>query len=735
MADLNKPLDLNQVNDYLTSLMVLQKAEANNELDPYFKGIANQLGETTAKNPPFDMISKAFSAENALDIKLQYADYWEQIHGQVKAVDMSSKLAVAGYSADEIDSIPPEMVQHFATVDVFQEHFPSKDKEDSLMARLANGKDALFDALNSEGGKKAMTAISLGISIGTGAIVTRMALRGGAYIASQIIQNESVQDFASKMQHRVGGYLERMGVPTSVIGKKFLDFKENAKAVLASDAFQRYGKPSLALAGIAMGALMLGEVNHEKVIDLATNGFNKTVDLASAGVELGAQGAHVANDTIKSMAESIIETGGKAAVFVVDASSSAVDSVAQFGHEAAVAIEGGVRSSVEFVADTAVGAVHAAGTGVIVGGQALVHGVEAGAELVTAASGQALDALHSAGAYAAEAVSSGYDTVHDAAVAATDSTVEAANSATQYVAETASSAYDATANGLAGAVDSTRHFVGDGLHSLGDHVRGAGDMVAGTEVHAPADTIASANIDSSNSTADQILGDRKEMTDVVAPDATVDVPNNPAGSSAQTDTHVIQKHESLWKIAENEFHENGVNPTQGQIQVAAKALYEANKDSIGADWNLIHEGKSLNINPELFAVHHAADTHVVATAVAPSTPTNDLDVLSKMLGNQSSFPSNLVMSDDQAHKMLMDAGIGSHHDAYAGADANSAIAGRNTMADSEVVSHVATEKHGALQDRVSQLLHSDSALPVNKASWKAAVDKIYEADVTPSPGS
>ncbi|MDT8925491.1 LysM domain-containing protein [Pseudomonas taiwanensis] len=694
------------MNDYLTSLMVLQKAEANNELDPYFMGIADQLGKNTAANAPFELISKSFSPANSLDIKLQYGDYWEQIHGQVKAVDMKSKLAIAGYSAEEIDSLPPEVVQHFATVDVFQEHFPTADKNDSLLTRLTNGKDALFDALNSEGGKKTLTAISLGISIGTGAIVTRMALRGGAFVASQIIGNESVQAFAAKMQSRVGNYLERMGVPTGSIAQKFQDFKDNARAVMASDTFQRYGRPSLALAGIAMGALMLGDFNHEKALDLATNGFNKTVDLASAGVELGAQGAHAANEGIKLAGEAVLEASSKAADLVADASVAAYDSVAQFGSDAAHALSGGVGTTMDFVADTAVDAFRAAETGVIVAGKALIHGVEAGAELV------------------ADGASAAYDAASYVAATAVQGSTEAASAASEYVA----SAYDATANGLASAVDSGRQFVGDGLHAVGDHIRGAGDLVADTDAPSAANDALVAKADAGSST--NLFDQKSQLTDADMPVPTEGVSG--VSPEAVHQPYVIQKNDTLWGIAEDNFRANGVEPTQTQILHAAEGLYAANKDSIGADWNYIQTGKTLDIDPALFAVAPTHEVSHVAEVVAPATPVSDLESLSKLLGSSGSFPSSMVMSDEQAHQIIRDAGLGA--DIPVAAPIEKIIDAKSLAAESAALNAPAvppTISTAALQDKVKSIM-SDEPAGLSGSSWREAVDKLRAPDDSPS---
>lgn len=627
MANLDKPLDLNQVNGYLMSLMVLQKAEANNELDPYFKGIADKLGKNGQSNAPIELLSKSFSPENTLDIKLQYPDYWEQIHSEVKAVDMSAKLATAGYTADEIESLPIEVLQHFATVDTFQDHFPAADKDEGLLARLANGKEALFDALNSDGGKKALTAISLGISIGTGAIVTRMAIKGGAWVAGQIIANESVQDFASKMQTRMGSFLERMGVPTGTIAQKFSDFKENAKGVMASETFQRYGKPSLALAGIAFGAMMLGDFNHDKVVDLATNGFNKSMDLASAGVDLGVQGAHAANEGIKAAGETILEYGSKAAGLAVDAGVAAVDSVAEFGSDAATAVSGGFGTTGEFIADTAVGAYRAAVGGIVVAGQGLIHGAEAGVELLSDGAG-----------YVAET-----------AKAATVNTVEALGSASEYVTSAAS-----------GAVESGRHFVGDGLNTVGEHIKGAGEVVAGVTPEVPHDELIAGTDDITS------VYDEQQVTANRAPEVPTTISDSnpvysgsdvsPAGQVSQQ-MHHIEKGESLWKIAKEQFALQGVDATNGQILEATKSLYEANKDLIGSNPDLIFAGNDLRVDPALFAPQHVADVPVLQAA-PEAVPSNELSDLSKMLGGAGSFPSSMVFSEDQAHQIVESAGIG-----------------------------------------------------------------------------
>jgi len=702
VTDLKKPLDLEQVSDYLTSLMVLKQVEAENDLDPYFKHIADT--ETSADKAPISLISKGFTPENALEVKLLYPDVWKTIHDQVKERNMKSQLVTAGYSEIDIDSIPDNVIQHFATVDVFEEHFPDKDHQKrSLIVRLREGKDELFEALNSEAGRKTLSAVSLGISLATGGIVTRLALRGGAFVAAQIIQNESVQDFAGKMQNRMTNFMERMGVPTGVIGKRLLEMKENAKHVLASDTFQKYGKPSLALAGIAFGVMLLGEVNHDKLIDLASTGLNKSIDVASTGLDLGLQGAHAANEGLKSVAEFAIDAGSTGLHATGEALSTAADVTVEAGSvvasavadsavaaydvagDAIVAAPGFIADAAStvyhatgdaivaapgFVADAASTVYHATGDAIVAAPGFVADGVSTAYHTTTDAlieGGRAVvDGATVAGEYVADVAVNAYDVTGHAIVAGSDAVVDGVKTAGVYVADTAVGAYDATGDAIVSATAASRNFVADSMHGLANQLNGAGDYVAVNDAHSNLhDAVVPAG-------HEQLVAGKSDLSTVAynehedianrAPEAAAPVAANPAASTpvvAQTDSsvvvpasnaepvvHHIEKGESLWKIAKDQFEANGVHATNGQIQEATKALYEANKELIGSNPDLIFAGKSINIDPNIFephAVTPAVSAPHVDGAIAARTPDADLAELNRLLGNNGSFPSSMVV--------------------------------------------------------------------------------------------
>jgi hypothetical protein len=673
VTEVKKPLELEQVNDYLISLMVLKEIEAENDLDPYFQQIAQDMGKTSANAAPIELISKGFTPQNVLEVKSLYPDVWKTIHDQVKERDMKSKLVTAGYSEIDIESIPDNVIQHFATADVFEEHFPDKDHQKrNLIVRLREGKDDLFEALNSEAGRKTLSAVSLGISLATGGIVTRLALRGGAFVASQIIQNESVQEFAGKMQSRMTNFMERMGVPTGVIGKRLLDMKENAKHVLASDTFQKYGKPSLALAGIAFGVMMLGEVNHDKLIDLASTGFNKSIDVASTGLDLSAQAAQVANDGIKSAAAYVVEAGSAGLHATGEALSTAADATVDAGSVVASAVADSAVAAYDaagdaivaapgFIADAASTVYHATGDAIVAAPGFIADGVSTAYHTTTDAlidGGRVVvDGAKVAGEYVADAAVNAYDVAGHAITTGSDAVVDGVKTAGVYVADTAVGAYDATGEAIASATDAGRNFVADSMHGLANHINGAGDYIAvNHETPAPAGheqmvagkTDMPVQFDDKPNMANRgpEIGDSaaNPASNAPAPAEEIVPPATPA--PGVTTAHHIEKGESLWKIAKEQFEANGVHATNAQIQEATKALYEANKDLIGSNPDLIFAGKSINIDPSIFEPHSAVTPVVSAphvdAAIAARTPNADLAELNKLLGNNGSFPSSMV---------------------------------------------------------------------------------------------
>lgn len=513
MTDNNKVQELSEVNDFLISLMILKEAEQANQLDPFFKGMGSELGATHAFKPPYAMVSASFTQQGVEQSKKTYPDLWAKIHEEISTKSVKDKLHnEAGYSLDEIREIPDDILRNFAVVERFEQEFPdAESKKYPLADRLRDGRDQLLEAISSKAGQNVLTAVSLGISFATGGIVTKLAVKGGVFVASQIVKNEAVQDFASKFQERAGQYLEKIGVPTRSIAERFGAMKDSIKGVLNSPTFQKYGKPSLALAGVAIGALMLGEVNHEKLEDLASSGFAKGADLAHAGMDLGSH--------------------------AVDAVSNV--SMADVG---------------DWVSMNAKQAVHITG-----------------------------DFLEDAK----------YD-VRDFAYTLTHNPGELVASASQGIKEAAVS----TGDTLASAADSGRQSIAHGLNKASEYVTsiGAGDVDPGAH---PV------------SVSNQGVPDDLAPVQATEPAAVV-----PAAAS---NTHHIAKGESLWKIAHDQFVANGVEPTNSQIQEASKALYEANKEAIGANPDLIFAGRSIEIDPQIFGAHHAPDV----SAPAPVAPVHE----------------------------------------------------------------------------------------------------------------
>lgn len=399
--------------DYLVALMVLKEVEAQNELDPLLHSLKGRLDKSKVGANPYHLLNTTFSQEAIVESKAAYAEIWEHLHKEIREANIKATLPHAGYSQSEIDSIPDEVIQHFNTVAVFEEKFPDEgSRKFPLVERLKVGKDVLFDALASDKGKAALSAASWGISLATGGIVTRLAIKGGAALASRLIENESVHSFASKVQQRVTNFMQRSGVPTGAIASHFRDFKDNAKSVIASPTFQRYGKPSLALAGIALGAIMLGDINHDKIVELASGGLNKGADLASAGATAAA-----------------------------DLAQSGVDLAVEGAHA--------VKDGAGFVADQALYAVKDTGRFIADGAVSMWNDPVA--------------TLHDIAGGTVDVAKSGYESATAALGGAADSVVNAAGGAV-----------DSVTNAAGEAVDTSRQFVADGFHKTADLVAGVG---------------------------------------------------------------------------------------------------------------------------------------------------------------------------------------------------------------------------------------------------------------------
>lgn len=521
-------INTNDFSDYLKALMVLQRAEEQNELDAYFRVLAKKFAkEPRDEKAPFSLVNTVFSPESIAEVKSAYADIWKEIHAEIEERNKASgdALTAAGYSEAERAQFSPALQHHFDTVRVFEERFPTAENQDrSMVVRLWDSKDQLFDALASPGGKKALEAAGWAVSLATGGIVTKLAFRGTGYLASQLAQNEAVQNFAAKMQGRIGSFLERTGVPTGVIAARFAGMKENAKAVLESPTFQRYGKPTLALAGVAMGVMMLGEVNHDKIVELANTGFTKATDLASTGLELGSQG------------------------------------------------------------------VQYAASGIAAGADAIANGVSAAVEAVEHGTSAALSSVANAGSVGASYINQATDLVADLAVHGYDA-------ATTAVSDTANSVTTAVGDGITQA----RESLADGLHGLAAQIS--------PEQHSYA---AATGLDE-------------------APEAPA-VASAPVAPAAPAVTSVVvAKGDSLWKIAEAQFEANGIDPTNAQIQAAAKDLYEANRDVIGANADRIFPGQALKVDPAIFGVEPVA--HVPAAPVVPAAPIPVTSALHEKVAN------------------------------------------------------------------------------------------------------
>ncbi|MBB4861259.1 hypothetical protein HNP46_000070 [Pseudomonas nitritireducens] len=568
-TDLNPDIDvsLHDSKRYMQYLMVIRELERQGRFEELLQAVMRQ--EKNRKDPR-SVFETLFQDESIAESQAMFEDVWTAVAKQANDFPINSYLeGRAGLTQEEIGKLPAEFTDFLKTTGAFEEAFPDASRP-LLGARVAAVRDNIVHFLNSEHGHKALNVAALGIACASGTIVTKIGFKAGVYLARKLGENESVRSLAKTLADKITDSLEKQGVPTSKIADKFAEMKETAAAIFGSETFKKYGVPTIALAGLCLGAshIDFGSVGST-VENLASNydatmeGINSSIQAGMAsGSESIQHGAEVAFETASEYGAAAGAVVGHAymdtADFIIKATTHPVEALADINNAIASAFHGAVDASKDLASS----------------GYAAV--AEAGSKFT----GELSEQL----AVAGDTIGTHYPNLAAAGHVAGDSL--------GVVRDGAEYAYNQAAE-LGKRLAGTEFFPGAGGSV---HLDASGNMFAGIP-----------GVDPSNgySSEDALMDDSPVVPEapaevhaespVVTPNA--DVPVAPestapaeavvAPSAEVVPTHTVVKGDSLWKIAEKSLSEAGVPVTNASVTNAVNALYEANKELIGSNPNIL----------------------------------------------------------------------------------------------------------------------------------------------------
>lgn len=586
MAETKKQeeISLHRPQQFMQYLMVLLEIERLGLIDEYFKAV---LGAQAAGYDPVDLVADLFTEDVIDESRAMFPDAWETVLKEEQQYDINSLLLKdAEFDQESIDKLPDDIKNYLKTTAVFEQKFPDAEGTPTLAARLAVTRDKFFDALSSENGKQALNIVALGVSVCTGTIATKLGFKAGAWLAGKLADNPSVQAMTSRISDKATSFLEKVGVPTSKIAERYADFKKTAADVINSERFKRYGMPSIMLAGVVMGCSTIGFENLQHAASV----------IADSGV-----------DGVQATAEGVIGAGRVVTEHVGEFASLSVDNVIQAGldiesfgglalrhpGQAFEVVVNGLGDAFSGTAELAVKAYD--------GTVALASdGIESVANLGHSAT----ERLGEEVAVVSDALSSHYSSIGDAIGPQVDFAKEKA--------ETLAKLWDG-AHPFASpepshyvAADGSVHAGIPGVTTPDQSVADINDIGVDRQLTTDLGKDSDAPLMSSTPAASPPDVSAPTPAPAPAPVADADVAPSaaPAASTPEAGApvadvavaapsaevvsqHAVTKGESLWKIAEKTLAEHGVATTNANVNNAVNALYEANKDLIGANPNIL----------------------------------------------------------------------------------------------------------------------------------------------------
>lgn len=190
--------------------------------------------------------------------------------------------------------------------------------------------------------------------------------------------------------------------------------------------------------------------------------------------------------------------------------------------------------------------------------------------------------------------------------------------------EVGSAAVDATANlgntiasAAVKATDAVAELAGDAKHELGEQLQAAASALQGAGDSLTADAgIFDREADvHADDIFDQETPD-EAVTEPPAPAVAATEPTQAATLPASSSTVMIEKGDTLWDIAKSQLEASGGQVTNQNIDATWKAIYEANKETLGDNPHKIFPGQAIKIDPGML---HGVEAPQVASDVSAAT--------------------------------------------------------------------------------------------------------------------
>lgn len=568
----NIDVSLHDSKRYMQYLMVIRELERQGKFEELLQAVMRQ--EKNRKDPR-SVFETLFQDESIAESQAMFEDVWTAVAKQANDFPINSYLeGRAGLTQEEIGKLPSEFTDFLKTTGAFEEAFPDASRP-LLGARVAAVRDNIVHFLNSEHGHKALNVAALGIACASGTIVTKIGFKAGVYLARKLGENESVRSLAKTLADKITNSLEKQGVPTNKIADKFAEMKETAAAIFGSETFKKYGVPTIALAGLCLGASHIDFGSLGSTVENLANNYDSTMEginsSIQAGMASGAEsiqhGATVAFETASEYGAVAGSVVGQAymdsADFIIKATTHPLEAMADINNAIASAFHGSVDATKD-LASSGYAAVAEAGskfTGELSEQLAVV--------------GDTISTHYPNLAVAGQVAGDSLGVVRDGAEYAYNQAAELGNrlAGTNFFPEAGGSVHmDAAGNMFAGipGVDTSNELTSD----------------ASFDDDSSLDTSPSPSQEEVNSSISTSPLNQEAPPAVTAPE-TAQSADVIAPSSEVVPTHTVVKGDSLWKIAEKSLSEAGVPVNNANVTNAVNALYEANKELIGSNPNIL----------------------------------------------------------------------------------------------------------------------------------------------------
>ena len=553
-------------------MMTLREAQRQNLLSDYFK----KLYENSAQNGPQKTgwaIAGFMEPKHFREVEEAYPEIAQAVTNRVvtrlRDEELMGQLAdKAGFTKDEFASLPKDFTAVLAATAEFERDFPPAHGN-TLSDRLRESKGTILEGLKSPAAMKALQVASWGFSIATGGVAMKLGVMAVMQGIKTLSANPSVQQFAKDALQTGVKTLSGMGVPMDDVVKGLDLVKEKTSSV--------WSNPKVKFAAAALGAVAVGlvlqEFDFSKVAEAAKPLADNLGELGDAAVKTA--GSYV--DLVGAVASNSFDIAGHAASTAYDAASSAV---------------GGVVADI--ATDLAQAGHDLAGDGSTVVTMASPESAVPSAPVASPGFEEAKKA--------AEQLMTNLSELGDSVANVAGSSVDTAGAVLEETGNATVAAVDNAGATLESAYEGGKQVAGSAMADFGKEMAQAGHDLAGDNLIVSTES-PSGLVDPrdemgvpANSLENSGELDKKPVLGTPGVDAVQPVtPEAPVESK----TIVVEKDDSLWKIAEEELKAHGIPATEANILETKNALYAANMDVLTKGEDLIFPGQEIKFTSDM----------------------------------------------------------------------------------------------------------------------------------------